>query len=132
MAEAVALRQEGPHRTSQAMPPAVRDAAEGLRTLAEHGVVIHENVISAEFADRLRDRMDEQAYMERKLGLGNVSGETGASGKPTIGSICSRQRRFSDGLTAVPLRSNLRKSSGSAPPWFPTSSLAANGAWQGL
>lgn len=85
MAEAVALRQEGPNRTSQAMPPAVQDAKAGLRTLAEHGVVIHENVISDEFADRLRDRMDEQAYMERKLGVGNVSGETGASGKPTIG-----------------------------------------------
>lgn len=76
--------ERAPHRTLTEMPPIVSDIDAGIKTLAEHGVVVHENIISDEFADRLRERMDEQAYMERKLGVGNVGSETGASAKPTI------------------------------------------------
>ncbi len=85
MSEALAVPQMNSHRSAVRMAPPVRDVETGLRTLDEHGVVIHENVISDDFADRLRDRLDEQAFMERKLGIGNVGGESGASGKPTIG-----------------------------------------------
>jgi hypothetical protein len=85
MTQTATLERVGPNRTRDDMPPPVRDVASGLATLAEHGVVIHEQVISDEFADRLRDRMDEQAFMERKLGVGNVSGEFGANARPHIG-----------------------------------------------
>jgi len=68
-----------PHRTLLGMPDPVQNVESGLKNLANHGVTIHENFISDDLADRLMERMEEQAYMERKLGLGWISGSEGLS-----------------------------------------------------
>lgn len=72
-----------PHRTADKLPDPTRDVAQGLRDLAAHGVALHEDFVTAEFADRLRERMEEQAYMERKLGVGRIGGAQGLSAVPT-------------------------------------------------
>ena len=72
-----------PARSGQDLAPATADVTTGLAQLAQHGVAIHEGFIAPEFADRIRERMEEQAYMERKLGIGLVGDESGLSGTPT-------------------------------------------------
>ena len=78
-----AIEKRRPCRTAEALPPATRSVETGLANLARHGVTLHEGFIDDAFADRLRERMDEQAYMERKLGIGRVGDESGLSATAT-------------------------------------------------
>jgi ectoine hydroxylase-related dioxygenase (phytanoyl-CoA dioxygenase family) len=64
---------------ADALPKTTSDVARGLRNLAEFGFTIHENFVSAEVADRLHVRLEEQAYMERLNGVGQCSNEYGLS-----------------------------------------------------
>lgn len=66
--------------------PVTTKVDEGLRNLAEYGVTIHKDFISAAEADALRDRLDEQAEMERKSGLGTIGGQSGLSGNVRTGT----------------------------------------------
>jgi ectoine hydroxylase-related dioxygenase (phytanoyl-CoA dioxygenase family) len=61
-------------------PPITSDVEQGLADLDEHGVTIHEGFISDDEADAIRDRLEEQAYMERVRGTALVGGPSGATG----------------------------------------------------
>jgi hypothetical protein len=97
------LRQVArPHRAADSLPAPTRDVAQGLRDLADYGVALHEDFISAEMAERLQERMDQQAYMERKLGVGRVGGPQGLSAVPTY-EIDGAIRAAQAGDTAEPI-----------------------------
>lgn len=61
-------------------PPTATTVEDGLANLAEHGVTIHEGFITDAEADTLRDRMEEQAYMERVNDVALIGGPAGSSG----------------------------------------------------
>jgi hypothetical protein len=91
-----------PHRTVSDMPAPTQSVEQGLRDLAAHGVALHEGFITPAFADQLRDRMEEQAYMERKAGVGRIGGTHGLSAAPTLvgeGSI----RKAQEGEVDAPI-----------------------------
>jgi hypothetical protein len=61
------------------LPEPVDNVAHGLRNLAEYGFNIHRRYISRDMVERLKDRVIEQAEMERELGVANIGGPGGAT-----------------------------------------------------
>jgi hypothetical protein len=59
------------------LPPPVSTVEDGLASLAEHGLAIHRGFLDASTAADLRERMLEQAEMERRLGLATLGGPGG-------------------------------------------------------
>jgi hypothetical protein len=102
MATNMVMSERRPHRTLNRLPTATRDVAQGIKDLREHGVALHEGFVTDEFADRLRERLEEQAYMERKLGLGLIGGPAGLNDTPTFG-IEGKVRTAKAGETAEPI-----------------------------
>jgi hypothetical protein len=61
------------------LPDPVDNVADGLRNLAEYGFNIHRNYASPDMVARLKERVLEQAEMERELGVANIGGPGGAT-----------------------------------------------------
>lgn len=68
------------------LPKATQDVAQGLQNLAQYGVTLHENFVSPATAAALRERIEEQAFMERKKGMARIGGNLGLSGSLADGS----------------------------------------------
>jgi hypothetical protein len=66
-----------PHRSADRLPEATTSVAQGLKNLREHGVTLHKDFLAPETLSALRDRLDEQAYMERKMGVAKLAGPRG-------------------------------------------------------
>jgi hypothetical protein len=92
---------------AKSLPEGTTDIAKGLRNLAEYGVTLHENFVPPDTVHALRDRIDEQAFMERKKGLARIGGSMGLSGvladtssdEPiyqVVGSLVNKGRIFVD------------------------------------
>lgn len=71
---------------SVAADPRTTDVAEGIRNIREFGYTVHENFLSAELRDALWHRLDEQAEMERRRGLAELSQEGHAGQDAFVGS----------------------------------------------
>jgi len=54
------------------LPDPVDNVTDGLRNLAEYGFNIHRSYISHDMVARLKDRVIEQAEMERELRVANI------------------------------------------------------------
>lgn len=57
-----------PPNETISLPQPTSDVAQGLRNIAEHGVTLHPDFLSPEMTAQLRERLEEQAYMERQQG----------------------------------------------------------------
>jgi hypothetical protein len=64
-------------RAVTGLPDPVDDVEAGLANLAEHGVTIHRNYLAEPTRLALLDRLNEQADMERLLGLATLGGAGG-------------------------------------------------------
>lgn len=59
------------------MPKPTTNVDQGIKDLEHYGLTIHENFISEDFAGQLRERIEEQAYMERKKGAAYIGARRG-------------------------------------------------------
>jgi hypothetical protein len=77
---AAATKPGHPHRSADRLPEPTSDVAQGLRNLRDHGVTLHKDFMAPATVVALRERLDEQAYMERKMGVAKLGGPQGLTG----------------------------------------------------
>ncbi|WP_029115744.1 phytanoyl-CoA dioxygenase family protein [Mycobacterium sp. URHB0044] len=97
------------------MPAPVTDIAAGKATLDEYGLVVHENVLTREQVEALKERLDEQAELERKYDVALVSNQSftgttwygGADGRlpawQNVTMLVNKGRIFMDLILKNPL-----------------------------
>lgn len=66
-----------PSDLPEGLPDPVDTVEAGIANLREFGVTIHRGYVDADMVDRLRERVIEQAEMERQLGVANIGGPGG-------------------------------------------------------
>ena len=68
-------------RETPSLPPPTRDVEQGLRNIADYGVTLHPDFLSPEMTRALRERLEEQAYMERLHGAAFVGAGDGITSR---------------------------------------------------
>lgn len=63
-------------RTPMQLPPPVEDVEEGTASLDTHGLVIHRNVLAPDQVAALKERLIEQADMERRQDVALISNQS--------------------------------------------------------
>ncbi|HEU0201041.1 MAG TPA: phytanoyl-CoA dioxygenase family protein, partial [Burkholderiaceae bacterium] len=73
------------------LPPFVRSAEDGVRTLDEYGLCVHEGFLTPEQVARLKERLIEQAELECEQGVALLSGQSRGGktwyGRPDPGHV---------------------------------------------